>query len=137
MARTTILQYRVRWGDTDAAGIVFYPNYFRWFDDAGHEFLRAAGIPQEALLEERQILLPIIETGCRFWTPVFYNDLLTIHTTVAELRTRTFRLEHRVLRGEEPTGTGFEVRAWARRSAESNRELELVTLPDDVRALLS
>ncbi len=137
MAKTSLLEYRVRWGDTDAAGIVFYPNYFRWFDDAGHEFLRAAGLPQEVLWEEHQILLPILEAGCRFWTPVFYNDLLAIHTTVTELRTRTFRLEHRVLRGEEPTGTGFEVRAWARRSAESKGKLELAPIPDDIRALLS
>ncbi|HEY7417800.1 MAG TPA: thioesterase family protein [Ktedonobacteraceae bacterium] len=137
MAKTSLLQYRVRWGDTDAAGIVFYPNYFRWFDDAGHEFLRAVGLPQETVLEDRQILLPIIEAGCRFWAPVFYNDLLTIHTSVTELRTRTFRLEHRVLRGEEPTGTGFEVRAWARRPTESKGKLELAPIPDDIRVLLS
>jgi acyl-CoA thioesterase FadM len=30
----------VEWGDTDAAGIVFYPNYYRWFDRAAHALLR-------------------------------------------------------------------------------------------------
>lgn len=137
MAKTSFLQYRVRWGDTDAAGIVFYPNYFRWFDDAAHEFLRAMGLAQEVLLQERRILVPIVETGCRFWTPVFYNDELTIQTTATEIRTRTFRLEHRVLRGEEPTGTGFEVRAWTRQPTENKGKLELVPIPDDIRALLS
>ena len=31
--------FKVRWGDTDAAGIVFYPNFYKWMDEATHEFL--------------------------------------------------------------------------------------------------
>jgi len=36
--RSNTIHYKIQWGDTDAAGIVFYPDYFRWFDLATHEF---------------------------------------------------------------------------------------------------
>ena len=35
----------VGWGDCDPAGIVFYPNYFRWFDDASWRLFEAGGLP--------------------------------------------------------------------------------------------
>jgi acyl-CoA thioester hydrolase len=130
------LQYSVQWGDTDAAGIVFYPNYFRWFDHAALEFLRSIGWPLEVLRAQFQIVVPIIEASCRFQKPLHYHDLLTIETVVTEVRTRSFRLEHRVSRGEEITGMGYEVRGMARVPAEGEGMLELVVIPEDVRACL-
>ncbi len=130
------LHYRVHWGDTDAAGIVFYPNYFLWFDHAGHEFLRAIGLSLESLFTHHQIILPIIEAGCRFHRPIRYDDLLTIETSVTEVRTRSFRFEHRVSRAGEITGLGFEVRGWARIPTSNSETLELVPIPEEIRARL-
>jgi len=135
MSKNT-LHYQVQWGDTDAAGIVFYPNYFRWFDWASHEFLRALGLPLGALLTQYQAQVPIIDAGCRFQIPARFDDLLTIETTVTEVRTHAFRLEHRILRSEERIGTGYEVRGWVHAPVRSDGKLELVTIPDDVRTLL-
>jgi acyl-CoA thioester hydrolase len=134
--RRNTLQYQVEWGDTDAAGIVFYPNYFRWFDHAALEFLRAQGIALETLIAQHQIVVPILEAGCQFRKPVTYNNLLTIKTVVTEVRTRTFRLEYHVSRSGEITGMGYEVRGWARIPASNNGVLELVAIPDDIRARL-
>lgn len=129
------IEHRVQWGECDGAGIVFYPNYFRWFDHAAHEFLRALGLPLEVLTGQNQIILPIIETGCSFHRPVRYGELLTIETTVTEVRTRTFRFEHRVSHDGASTGIGFEVRGWAPSPASSG-PIELVTIPADIRARL-
>jgi acyl-CoA thioester hydrolase len=131
-----IIQYHVQWGDTDAAGIVFYPNYFRWFDHATLDFLRSLGLPLEKLKADYQAVVPIIEAGCRFQKPLRYHDLLTIETMVTEVRTRSFRLEHRVLCGEEMAGLGYEVRGLARIPGDGDGKLELVVLPEDMRALL-
>ncbi len=131
-----ILHYQVQWGDTDAAAIAFYPNYFRWFDWASHEFLRAMGLSLDTLLTQYQAQVPIIEARCRFQRPVRFDDLLTIETTVTEVRTHAFRLEHRVSRGEEVTGAGYEVRAWVHAHGSSEGKLELGAIPDDVRARL-
>jgi acyl-CoA thioester hydrolase len=135
MSRNTI-QYHVQWGDTDAAGIVFYPNYFRWFDHAALEFLRAIGWPLETLKAQFQVVAPIIEAGCRFQKPLRYHDLLTIETSASEVRTRSFRLEHRVWRGEEIAGMGYEVRGLARTITDDQSPLELVIIPEEVRACL-
>lgn len=135
MSSNTI-QYSVQWGDTDAAGIVFYPNYFRWFDHAALEFLRSLGWPLERLKMELQVVAPIIEAGCQFQRPLHYHDLLTIETVATEIRTRSFRLEHRVSRGSEITGLGFEVRGLAKIPTEDEGKLELVPIPESVRACL-
>lgn len=131
------IQYRVQWGDTDAAGIVFYPNYFRWFDHAGLEFLRALGLPLETLIAQHQIILPIIDAGCRFYRPARYSDLLTIETTISELRPRTFRFEHRVACAGEITGIGYEVRGCVRSPASKDGKLELIAFPEEIRSRLA
>ncbi|HEY7346740.1 MAG TPA: acyl-CoA thioesterase [Ktedonobacterales bacterium] len=135
MSRNTI-HYQVQWGDTDAAGIVFYPNFFRWFDHAALEFLRSLGAPLEMLKTHYHVLAPVIEVGCRFQKPLRYHDLLTIETTATEVRTRSFRLEHRVLRDNEVAGIGYEVRGLARIPTDDQSKLELIPIPDHIRALL-
>ena len=50
-----IKPHRVQWGETDAAGIVFYPNYFRWFDQATHELLAQLGYPVTRMIEDGHI----------------------------------------------------------------------------------
>lgn len=135
MSRNTI-QYYVQWGDTDAAGIVFYPNYFRWFDHAALEFLRSLGLPLETLKARYQVVVPIIEAGCRFQKPLRYHDLLLIETVATEVRTRSFRLEHRVSRNDEMMGIGYEVRSLARILTDDESKLELVPIPAPVRTLL-
>jgi acyl-CoA thioester hydrolase len=134
---THSIQYRVQWGDTDAAGIVFYPNYFRWFDHAGLEYLRALGLPLETLIAQHQIILPIIDAGCRFHRPARYSDLLTIETMITEKRTRTFRFEHRVTHAGEITGIGYEVRGCARSPARTDGKLELIALPEEIDSRLT
>lgn len=135
MSSNTI-QYHVQWGDTDAAGIVFYPNYFRWFDHAALEFLRSLGWPLETLKVQFHVLAPILEAGCRFHKPLRYHDVLTIETIATEVRARTFRLEHRVSRGEDMTGLGYEVRGLARIQGDEMGKLELVPIPEEVRRCL-
>ena len=57
--------FKVRWGDTDAAGIVFYPNFYKWMDEATHEFLAAIGFSTTFLLTEHQTATPLLEANCQ------------------------------------------------------------------------
>src|SRR5579859_3152900 len=113
----------VEWGETDAAGIIFYPNYFRWFDRAAHALLRAADCDPSHLLRAG-VVVPLIETGAKFLAPVVYGDEVEIESAVADLRTRSFRLEHRVTRGDELVADGFEVRVWARAGVGSPPQIQ-------------
>ena len=124
---------RVQWGETDAGGIVFYPNYFRWFDQGTHDLFRELGCPISGILE-RGFIVPIVEAHGRFMAALAYEDELSITSTCAEVRTRAFRIEHRVSRRQERVCEGYEVRIWAR---SIGTELEALPVPDDVRTLLA
>ena len=123
----------MEWGETDAGAIVFYPNYFRWFDRGTHELLRELGCPISGILE-RGFIVPIVEAQGRFMAALAYEDELGITSQCAEVRTRAFRIEHRVTRGQQVVCEGYEVRIWARAV---DAGLEALPIPDDVRRLLS
>jgi len=126
-------QVRVNFGDTDAAGIVYYPNYFKWFDIAGHQFFRSIGLPPAKLMKEQNIILPLLDVGCTFERPLYYDDIITIKTAVEEVNRKTIKLRHEVFREEVRTGHGFELRGWVK---EENGRIFAVPIPDDVRQLL-
>jgi len=79
---------RVHWADTDAAGVVWHGNFFRWFESAEEELYRALGRPRQALLEELGILMPRVDVQARFKSPARPDELLAIGVAVAELSER-------------------------------------------------
>ncbi len=58
------------WGDSDAVGIVFFPNYFKFVAQAEEEFYRAAGIIKDKLMDKHQIWLPRVEVFAKFTFPI-------------------------------------------------------------------
>ncbi len=124
---------RVAWGDTDAAGIVFYPNFYIWMDRATHEFLDAIGINPAQLYEGGKVGLPLLETHCAFKSPVKFHELVRIRTSVAEVRAKVFKLTHDFYRGATLLASGYEVRAWVVFEGE---RLKASLIPDEIRAKL-
>lgn len=126
---------RVRWGEADPAGIVYYPRFLEWFDEASDELFRALGLAWERFFPEQGITgLPIVEVHCRFSAPLRYGDDLTIVSTVAEVRDKTLRIEHVVTHGETTCATGYEVRAWA--TPAEDGALRARSIPEAVAARL-
>ena len=83
-------EIRVRFGDTDPYGIVYFASYFRYCHRAIEEFLRACGLPPEETFKNvaEGFGLPIVEAWGRFRRPSIYGDLLRIETRIQELRAR-------------------------------------------------
>jgi acyl-CoA thioester hydrolase len=134
---TNTIEFRVEWGECDSAGIIFYPNYYRWFDRATHQMFRIAGIPIYQLMTQHGFAHPILESGCRFSTPLYYDDLVQLETVVTEVRNKTFRLEHTVRRGDTITGAGFEVRAWVKQDDKAaGGRMAAVPIPAEYLAIL-
>ena len=131
--RTHTTRTRVRFGETDAAGIVFYPTFFAWFDAGVTGLLRgvAGGAPMHDAQGRPRLPVPIVESGARFVSPLYYDDAIVIRSTIVELGTSSFRIEHVVLRGAEEVARGFEVRVLI--GSESGR-IAAVPLPPDLRA---
>lgn len=131
--KSNTIELKVNWGDTDAAGIVFYPNYFRWFDIATHEYFCSIGLPIKEL-SKQNIVTPILTASNDFKKPLYYDDAIKVTSTITEVKTKTFRIEHQVQRGEEVTGTGFEWRAWV---LNDSGHLGAVPIPKEILALFN
>ena len=90
-------EVRVRFGDTDPYGIVYFVSYFRYYHRAIEEFLRACGLPPDETFKnvEEGFGLPIVEAWGRFRRPSRYGDLLRIETRIQEIRGKAveFRFE--------------------------------------------
>jgi len=101
---------RVRFGDTDPYGIVYFVSYFRYLHRAIEEFLRALGLaPEETFRNTAEGFgLPIAEAWARFRRPSRYGDLLRIDTRIQEIRTRAiiFRFDFFPETGEELLAEG-------------------------------
>jgi len=108
MAKTEI---RVIYGDTDQMGVVYYGNYLRFFEAARSDFLRDKGARWRDVERTHGVYLPVVEAKVNYKRPAFYDDLLVIETTLAELGRASLRFEYRVLRGDDLLATGHTVHA--------------------------
>jgi acyl-CoA thioester hydrolase len=83
---------RVYWEDTDAGGVVFYANYLKFFERARTEWLRAAGIGQQALRDETGAMFVVTDTQVSYRAPARLDDLLDITVAVAEAGRASFSI---------------------------------------------
>jgi acyl-CoA thioester hydrolase len=92
---------RVYYEDTDAQGVVYYANYFRFMERARTEWLRAHGVDQQALVAERGLMFVVTDTRLRFLRPARFDDLLTVTAEPAALGRVQMRFVQAIRRGEE------------------------------------
>lgn len=116
------LSHRVIYGDTDAAGVVYNANFLRYFEIGRTEFMRER-VCSYRDIEDMGIILPVTECYTRFKAPAFYDDLVTIDTSLTELKKEvSCRFSYRISRsnndGRKPTllVKGYTVHASVNRS---------------------
>jgi YbgC/YbaW family acyl-CoA thioester hydrolase len=96
------IEERVRWGDVDAARIIFYGAYIRFFEFAETELFRAVGLPYSRIFDELDIWLPRAHLECDFRRAAELDDLLEVSVYVGHIGTKSLRLNFEVRRkGEE------------------------------------
>lgn len=78
------IKIRVRYGETDRMGYVYYGRYAEYFEVARVEALRTLGMNYRET-EDRGILLPVYTYSVKFLKPAYYDELLTIKTTIPEI----------------------------------------------------
>lgn len=128
-------QVTVHWGDTDPAKIVFYPNYFAWFDQSTRLLFDAVGLDWDTLMTKYGIPgLPIVEANSRFLSPSRFRDVITIESSIGEWREKTFRVDHRVRNGERIAVEGWEMRVWSQPHPDDPKRLRAVPIPAEIRA---
>jgi acyl-CoA thioester hydrolase len=97
---------RVRFAETDAQGVVHNSNYLVWFEIARIAYLEefAGGYPA---LRETGLESFVLESHVRYKLPAHFDDRLTIHTRVGELRGARFRFDYEVSRNGEVIADGW------------------------------
>lgn len=88
---------RVIYGDTDQMGVVYYANYFRYFEFSRNEWFRARG-GSYVEMERAGFGLPVVSAHCDYQRPAKYDDLLRIEVQIAERRRASIRFEYVVRR---------------------------------------
>lgn len=96
-------EVRVRYAETDKMGIVHHSNYLVWFEFARSEYCRARGFSYKEMEERDRALLVVAEAYCRYKSPAFYEDVLTIRSKVSDIRSRSLRFAYQVYRPSDAT----------------------------------
>ena len=126
----------IQFGDCDPAGIVYYPNYFRFFDNATAALISAAlGMnKREWLAAYGSAGIPMVDTGARFFKPSRFGDRVEIVSRITELGRSSFSITHALANGGESAVEAHEKRVWVVRDSEGG--IRGAALPHDVRAAL-
>lgn len=90
---------RVYYEDTDAQGVVYYANYFRFMERARTEWLRALGVDQQHLLNEERRMFVVVNTTLDFVVPARFNDELVVTASLGKLSRASFDIEQNIYRG--------------------------------------
>ena len=113
------IQIRVRYGETDQMGYVYYGNYASYYEVARVEALRNLGMSYREL-EDAGIMMPVLENHSYYHQPVRYDDLLTIQVTLPALPSVKITFEYS-FRNQENTNVHSGKTVLAFMKADSKR----------------
>ena len=95
------MRLQTYWGDADAAGRVFFPNYFRFVECAEEELFRTAGIERLKLFEESQVWMPRVEAFAKFSQPIPVSEAVLVQMHTHFKGEKTVRMEFEILREKD------------------------------------
>jgi acyl-CoA thioester hydrolase len=88
---------RVRYAESDQMGVVYHANYLVWFEVGRVELLRQLGFSYLEM-EAEGMHTPVVELQCRYKHPARFDDLITIRTRLAQMRTSLLRFQYEIVR---------------------------------------
>lgn len=110
-ARVFVYRRHISFGDCDPAGIAFYPNFYRWFDEAIHALMIEIGWGWRRTADEYGWLgLPCAEATARFKRPVTHGQTIRVESRVLRFEPRRIVFSHRIYRDEVLLCEGEEKR---------------------------
>jgi YbgC/YbaW family acyl-CoA thioester hydrolase len=128
------IEERVRWGDVDAARIIFYGAYIRFFEFAETELFRSVDLPYSVMFDELDVWLPRVHLECDFHHAAQLDDLLEVSVYVGRFGTKSMHLNFEVRRKGEDLliAHAHFVLASVRRDT-----FDTVPIPEELRARLA
>ena len=126
--KTYSTDVRVRYQETDNMGVVYYGNYFTWFEVERTEYFRSMGLVYRDL-EAKGAYLMVAGVSCQYKYPARYDDLVRIETWVDELKNSSLKFRYKLYLDEKLIATGDSVHVFTNKSGKPIR------IPGEVRAL--
>jgi len=127
-------EIHIEWGDCDPAGIVYYPRFFEMFDSCTNALFEKAGFKKPEMMAKYGLAgIPMVETSARFFVPSSFGDTVTVETTILEWGNSSFRVEHKLYRGDLLSAEGLEKRVWTVRDTADPKKLKSEKIPQGVK----
>src|SRR5437660_12028645 len=132
------IEERVRWGDVDAASIIFYGSYIRFFEIAETELFRTVGLPYGNVFDELKIWLPRVHLECDFLRAPKLDDLLEVSVYVGKIGRTSLQLNFEVRRKTEDGTIEKDLMATAHFVLVSTNRIDLkpVPIPEELKQAL-
>ena len=126
------IEHRVIYGDTDAGAVVYYANYFRWFESGRRELFRSLK-RDYAALDRKGVITPVVEAHCSYFHPARYDDAVVIETKISEIKEKSIKFENKVFRKRDRKllASGHTINVFVDR-----KRMKSIRIPDDVRKKL-
>ncbi len=123
---------RVRYAETDQAGMAHHSAFLPWFEEGRVELLRSLGKPYQEL-EVEGLHFPVREAFCRYWIPARFDDVLLVSTVVEEVGGASIRFGYRIACESDTTliAEGYTLHACVDNMGKVRR------LPPEVRKIVS
>ena len=125
------IEHRVIYDDTDAGQVVYYANYFRWFESGRREIMRSLKIAYLEL-DKRGIITPVVEAHCNYFHPARYDDVVIVETKIADVKEKSIKFENNILRknGKKLLAAGYTVNVFV-----DKKKMKSMKIPDDIKKL--
>ena len=125
----------VHFADCDPANIVFYPNFYQWFDRSTEMLFRSVDLHWEKMMGtelDGEIFMgvPLVETSAKYKFPCRFGDTIEIESWIDSWSDKTFTVVHHVFNGGKLAREGREVRVWAIRDVDRPAGFRAVPIPD-------
>lgn len=128
--KVSIYKTRVRYGEVDQMGVVYYGNYFLYLESARTGLLRDEGFPYTRL-EEEGILLPVSETKLQYKSSAVYDDEIVVETTIGYVKNASIKINYKVKKEDgTPVAAGYTIHPFV------NKEWDIMRIPDHMREIL-
>jgi acyl-CoA thioester hydrolase len=122
-------QIRVRYQETDNMGVVYYGNYFTYFEVARTEYLRSFGIAYRDL-EKKGVYLLVASASCNYKSPARYDDALTAKTWISEMKNTSLKFEYKLCVADRLIATGESVHVF------TDRSFKPLRIPDEIKKII-
>jgi len=134
--KRSISERVVEFADCDSAGIVFYPNFYVWFDRGTERLFSAQGLTYESMREVHGVVgLPLLESSAKYRRPCRLGAGVRMESWVEVWHDKVFVVKHEVFCEGVLAVEGQETRAWAMLTSASPPTMRATVIPEPVRRL--